>query len=131
DAALRRAQLRAGLAEATSAAVVSGSAGLASFLAVALSRPALEPAWLGVVALVPMVVFEVFAVVPLAVSAWRRVRGSAARIAHIVPRELPRELRPDASHGEPAAPEDLGERPPRLALRDVRAAWPGEPDSLQ
>lgn len=131
DAALRQAQLRASLAEATSAAVVSVAAGLASLLAIALSRPDLEPAWLGVVALVPMVVFEVFAVVPITIAAWRRVRGSADRIAHLVPSELPRELRADASSGEPGASEDLGVRPPRIVLREVSAAWPGEADSLR
>ena len=50
----------------------------------ALTGPALA-----VVVLVPMAVFEVFAAVPMAASAWRQVRASAERIADALPAELP------------------------------------------
>jgi ATP-binding cassette subfamily C protein CydC len=94
DAALRRAVVRRSGAQAGTAAVVSLLAGAASILAVWASAPgaasgALDGPSLAVVVLVPMAVFEVFASVPLAASAWRQVRASAERVAHAVPDRIP------------------------------------------
>jgi ATP-binding cassette subfamily C protein CydC len=130
DAELRRAVTRRAGAQAGTAAVVSLMAGAASIAAVVASAPAtasgaLDAPLLAVVALVPMAVFEVFASVPMAASAWRQVRSSAARIAGSVPSGL----------AEGLAPESVrvtGEAPPLgagLALRSASVRWPGSTDA--
>ena len=124
DAALRRAVVRRSLAQAGTAAVVSLLAGAASIAAVLVSAPAgaeIGGPALAIVVLVPMAVFEIFASVPLAASAWRHVRSSAARIAASVPDVIPVEL-----VDEHVAP--TGEGPVlglgiRLSGASVR--WPG------
>ncbi|WP_333783442.1 ABC transporter transmembrane domain-containing protein [Microbacterium albipurpureum] len=98
DRALRRAVVRRAGAQAATTAVVSVAAGGASIAAVLVSTPAvasgaLSGPGLAVVVLVPMAVFEVFAVVPSAAAAWRTVRASATRIADAVPDDLPVEPR--------------------------------------
>ncbi len=127
DAALRRAVVRRATAQASSTALVSLLAGAASLLAVLVAAPAVVaegltgPA-LAVVVLVPMAVFEVFAAVPLAASAWRQVHAAAARVAGAVPAHATGdptgELRPAA--GDAPA---LGAG---LRLRSVTATWPGD-----
>ena len=126
DAELRRAVTRRTASQAGTTAVVSLFAGAASIAAVAVAAPGLAdgaltgPAF-AVAVLVPMAVFEVFAAVPLAASAWRQVRASAGRIAEALPAALP-----DGLVAESIAPTgvgpDLGEG---LRLRDVSAHWPG------
>ncbi|UFS60762.1 thiol reductant ABC exporter subunit CydC [Subtercola endophyticus] len=99
------------------AAVVSLLAGLATLAALLVGIPALGLATAGasgaagagaaasasafgtidgpvlaMLALVPIAVFEVFGMVPLAVGAWRQVRVSAARVADAVPAEVPLEI---------------------------------------
>ncbi len=124
DAALRRAVVRRAFAQAGSAAVVSLLAGVASLAAILVAAPSVGelggPA-LAIVVLVPMAVFEVFATVPLAASAWRQVRSSAERIASAVPGAVPMELVRDdvAPTGEGPA---LGAGV-RLSRASVR--WPG------
>lgn len=125
DAALRRAVVRRAGAQAGTAAVVSALAGAASIAAVLVSAPAsaaLTGPWLAVVVLVPMAVFEVFAAVPLAASAWRQVRGAADRIADSLPAELPAALVDDRVTPTGIAPP-LGDG---LALRNAAVRWPGE-----
>jgi ATP-binding cassette, subfamily C, bacterial CydC len=130
DAALRRAVARRSGAQAGTAALVSVLAGAASLLAVLVAAPGLAgggldaPA-LAVVVLVPMAVFEVFAAVPQAASAWRAVRASATRIAAAVPDALPAALVQDrvAATGEAPA---LGDG---LRLRDATVRWPAASDS--
>ena len=100
DETLRRAITRRSGAQAGTTALVSLLAGAASIAAVLASAPAaasgaLDGPLLAVVVLVPMAVFEVFAAVPLAASAWRQVRSSAQRIADSVPTELPEGLAPE------------------------------------
>ncbi|WP_404434067.1 thiol reductant ABC exporter subunit CydC [Microbacterium lacus] len=135
DAALRRAVVRRAGAQAGTAAVVTLLAGAACILALAVSAPeaALGAATFGaesglgltgpalaVAVLVPMAVFEVFASVPLAASAWRQVRASGERIADAVPVEVPAGLVREtlAPTGEVPA---LGSG---LRLRGVSARWP-------
>ncbi|MFD5226350.1 thiol reductant ABC exporter subunit CydC [Microbacterium sp. NPDC058342] len=145
DARLRRTVTRAALAQAASAAIVSVAAGTASMWALAAAVPgtdggARDAAWFAVAVLLPMAVFEVFAVVPQAASAWRGVRASAARIAAVAPAALPAQVRPDevlpiaqdvaapsrvAARGVTDAPDGLAVR--GLRLRGVQAAWPGSP----
>lgn len=126
DARLRRAAMRRASAQAGTAAIVSLLAGAASIAAIAMTADAaaggeiIGPA-LAVAVLVPMAVFEVFAAVPPAASAWRQVRASAQRIADAVPDTIPAELVDDAVAPSGNAPP-LGDG---LALRGVSARWPG------
>ncbi|MDY0910646.1 thiol reductant ABC exporter subunit CydC [Microbacterium sp. CFBP9034] len=130
DAALRRAIVRRAVAQAGTAALVSLLAGAASILAVLVAAPgaasgALDGPSLAVVVLVPMAVFEVFAAVPLAASAWRQVRASAERIAGALPAELPAEVVDETvpATGD-AAPLGDGVR-----LRGASVRWPGSGDA--
>ncbi|MCM3695721.1 thiol reductant ABC exporter subunit CydC [Microbacterium oleivorans] len=125
DAALRRALLRRTTAQAGTAAVVSLAAGAATVLALLVAAPAagtgdLSGPALAVAVLVPMAVFEVFTAVPLAASAWRQVRASAARVAQVVPAAVPPEI--------PAAGAPTAQAPPLgdgIRLRGVTVRWPG------
>lgn len=124
DATLRRLVTRASLAQAIAAGTVSFAAGAASVWALAAAAPglatgAIDGPWLAVVVLVPMVVFEVFGVVPVAAASWRSVRASAERIVDVLPERMPPELRDDEGA------EDAPEGTPTLRLRDVSATWPG------
>ena len=113
--------------QAGTAALISLLAGASSIaiLAVvapgALAGPIIAGPIVAVVALVPLAIFEVFAVLPLAASAWRQVHASAQRIASVVPAEIPAELVRDSPPVTGAAPA-LGAG---LALRGVSATWPG------
>ncbi|GAA3643458.1 hypothetical protein GCM10022200_29230 [Microbacterium awajiense] len=127
DRALRRAVVRRSAAQAGTAALVSLAAGAASIAAVAVAAPAVAtgsldgPAF-AVAVLVPMAVFEVFAAVPMAASAWRQVRASSERIAAALPAELPDGLVDETVPATGDAPA-LGEG---MRLRGVGAHWPGE-----
>lgn len=132
DAALRRAVTRRAGAQAATAAVVSILAGAASLCAVIVGAPAVADATISgpafaIAVLVPMAVFEVFAAVPAAASAWRQVRAAADRIASALPDEVPEgipsETHPVATGTAPA----LGEG---IELRGVHANWPGGGDTL-
>lgn len=132
DAALRRAVTRAALAQAVSAAVVSVAAGAASVWALLVSLPgqpggAVDAPWFAVAVLLPMAVFEVFAVVPQAASSWRSVRASAERIHAVLPQELPSEVRDD--DGEPLVVS--ASSAPAVRVRGLRASWPGAPETLR
>ncbi|WP_394279868.1 thiol reductant ABC exporter subunit CydC [Microbacterium sp.] len=128
DAALRTAVTRRAVAQSATTAVVSVLAGVATLLAVlvaapgigaGLSGPGLSGPGLAVVVLVPMAVFEVFAAVPAAASAWRQVRAAAQRVADAVPSEIPAEIpRADAATGTAPA---LGSG---LSLRGASVTWP-------
>ncbi|GAA2542552.1 hypothetical protein GCM10009860_24250 [Microbacterium mitrae] len=127
DAALRSALTRATSAQGLSSAMVSLAAGLASILALAVGSPAviagtLDPAWFAVTVLVPMAVFDVFATVPAAASAWRIVRASAERIATVVPEQIPAGVVVDT---DGAAPSGTA-----IHMREVNISWPGGPDVL-
>jgi ATP-binding cassette subfamily C protein CydC len=125
DSELRRAVTRRTTSQAGTAAVVSLLAGVASIAAVWVSAPAvgsgaLTGPWLAVAVLVPMAVFEVFAAVPIAASAWRQVRASADRIAESLPADLPDGLVAETIAATGSAPP-LGDG---LRLRAVSARWP-------
>ncbi|WP_251451068.1 thiol reductant ABC exporter subunit CydC [Microbacterium sp. Marseille-Q6648] len=132
DAALRRAVIRRTAAQAGTAAVVSLLAGAASIAAIAVVAPQVSdgtvsaPAF-AVAVLVPIAVFEVFAAVPLAASAWRQVRSAAARVADAVPDDVPAEL---VARG----PAPTGLAPPLgdgLRLQKAVIRWPGDPGAAQ
>jgi len=126
DAALRHAVVRRAGAQAGTTALVSLLAGAASILAVLVAAPgAAEGALTGpgfaVAVLVPMAVFEVFAAVPMAASAWRQVHAAATRIATATPDAVPDGVVSD--QGEPT-----GVAPPLgagIVLSGVRGHWPG------
>ncbi|MGF3053306.1 thiol reductant ABC exporter subunit CydC [Microbacterium sp. YY-03] len=127
DAELRTALTRATSAQGISSAVVSLMAGLASITAMAVGTPAvlagtLDPAWFAVTVLVPMAVFDVFATVPAAASAWRIVRASAERIAAVVPDDIPAGIVVETGGAEPSGTA--------IALRDASVSWPGGADVL-
>ncbi|MDR2322126.1 MAG: thiol reductant ABC exporter subunit CydD [Microbacterium sp.] len=122
DEALRRTTTRAAVAQALSSAVVSVTAGAASIWALAVAAPgqawgAVDAPWFAVAVLLPMAVFDVFAAVPQAASAWRGVRAGAERIHALLPSALPAEVRGDEGEGRI---EDGA-----LRLRGVTASWPG------
>ena len=136
DDSLRRATLRRSVGVGVQAAVVSLLAGLATVAALVTGVPVLGadgglngPA-LVVIVLVPMAVFEVFAVVPIAVSAWRQVRSSAERVATAVPATVPTEIPVDDDNtatvtrvsdaSVAGAPDGV-----TLELRNIGASWPG------
>lgn len=126
DAALRRATVRRTGAQAGTSALVSLAAGAATIAAVVTAMPGsqagvLDAPSLAVVALIPLAVFEVFATVPLAASAWRQVRSAAGRIAASVPADVPPELVHDSVAPTGEAPA-LGDG---LRLRGASVRWPG------
>ncbi|MEN0084798.1 MAG: thiol reductant ABC exporter subunit CydC [Leifsonia sp.] len=107
------------------AGVVSVLAGAATVWALATGIPALRDGalsapGLAVLALLPLAVFEVFGMVPLAFGAWRRVRASAERIADVAPATVPDGIPVDAPD---AAPLALG-GVPEVRLDGVSAHWP-------
>jgi len=126
DGTLRRASLRTALGAGVQSAVVSLCAGAATIAALLWGIPALGGAALTgpgfvVIVLVPLAVFEVFAMIPLAVGAWRQVRSSAERVATVVPRDVPAEIPVDA--GSPLSLDTT--TPVVLELDNLGAGWPG------
>ena len=127
---LRTASLRRSTGAGVQAAVISLCAGAATVLALLSAIPALGaggfsgPA-LAVIVLVPMAVFEVFAMIPPALSAWRQVRSSAERVATAVPERIPAEIPVDAALEDASAPANLPTGSPTLELTGLGASWPG------
>lgn len=108
------------------AGVVSLLAGGATILGLVVGIPALESGRiqgpvLAVIALLPLAVFEVFGMVPLALGAWRQVAASARRIAETAPATVPAGVPVDAADAETLSVEAV----PRLTLSGVTAHWPG------
>lgn len=134
---LRRATLKRSTGAGVQAAVISLCAGAATVLALVAAIPALGTGGFGgpalaVVVLVPMAVFEVFAMIPPALSAWRQVRSSAERVSTAVPASVPAEIPaepaldrdPSAAATGPAGPA-LAAGGTVLELTDLGARWPG------
>ncbi|TFD51481.1 thiol reductant ABC exporter subunit CydC [Cryobacterium sp. Hh11] len=132
DERLRRATLRRSVGVGVQSAVVALFAGAATLGALYFGIPALDggggllsPDLLGptliVAVLVPLAVFEVFGMIPLAASAWRQVRVSARRVAEVVPASPPAEIPVDVPN-----PRPLRATPVMLELTDLGASWPGQ-----
>ncbi|MBX0298867.1 thiol reductant ABC exporter subunit CydC [Cryobacterium sp. 1639] len=133
---LRLAALRTSTGAGVQAAVISLCAGAATVLALTTAIPALGsggfsgPA-LAVVVLIPMAVFEVFAMIPPAISAWRRVRSSAERVQSVVPEQIPAEIPTELATGnalvDTSAPVSavLPAAGAVLELTGLGARWPG------
>ncbi|QJA00695.1 thiol reductant ABC exporter subunit CydC [Leifsonia sp. PS1209] len=126
SAALTAAVRSRAVGVALTGAVVSVLAGAATAIALATGIPALgagriDGPELAVVALLPLAVFEVFGMVPLALGSWRQVVASAERIAETAPQTLPSGIPVDRD-----APVELVVRSvPELRLTGVGAHWPG------
>ena len=125
DARLRAAQVRRAVGAGVVAAVSSLIAGLATLGALAVGAPAvgageIDGPLLAVIALMPIAVFEVFGMVPLALNAWRGVKVSAARVAEVVPSVVPEEI-----PASPASAVALPAGPYPIVLDRVSARWPG------
>ncbi|MDY7527575.1 MULTISPECIES: thiol reductant ABC exporter subunit CydC [unclassified Cryobacterium] len=130
DDRLRLATLRRSVGVGIQGAVLSLFAGAATVAALlagfgGLSGGSLPGPDFAVIVLVPMAVFEIFAVVPAALGAWRQVRSSAQRVADAVPTTVPREIpiESDADSGRDAVAAMSAQ--PVLLLRGVGASWPG------
>jgi ATP-binding cassette subfamily C protein CydC len=125
DARLRAARLRqamgAGVVSATVAVLTGAAMASAAWLgAPVFAAGELTGPLLALIVLVPLAVFEVFGMVPLAVGAWRQVRTSAERVAQVVPTDIPAEI-PVA----PARPGAVPDGAVSLELSRVSARWPG------
>lgn len=124
---LTRAVRRRAAGLGLTAAAVSVLAGAATLLGLVAGIPALgdgriDGPQLAVVALLPLAVFEVFGMVPVALGAWRQVRTSAERIAATAPAELPAGVPVDLPDARPLAADGV----PELRLDGVSAHWPGD-----
>ncbi|WP_368496692.1 thiol reductant ABC exporter subunit CydC [Herbiconiux sp. A18JL235] len=130
DRDLTRAVLRRSAGVGATSALVVLVAGLVTVLTLVVGVPTLGTGGFGgpalaVVALLPLAVFEVVAMVPLAAGAWRQVSASADRIASVVPDEVPEGIPVDGPRATRRAPSG----PVRLSLRGVTARWPGGGDA--
>lgn len=125
DAALTSAMVRRAAGAGIAGSVLSLAAGVAVIVALWTGMPALGtiggPA-LTVIVLVPLAVFEVCAMVPLAFGAWREAVASAERVAEAIPTERPAEI-PDDASGTDATPEMSGVL---LEVDELSARWPGD-----
>ncbi|RZU65455.1 ATP-binding cassette subfamily C protein CydC [Microterricola gilva] len=131
DAALRRDGVKAAFGAGLAASAMTLAAGLATLLAILVGAPALEGPQLTIIALVPLAVFEVCGMVPLAVGAWRQVRSSAGRVARVAPAQVPAGIPLDtAEQAEPQTEARAGEQAttrsaaPAIAFAGLSAHWP-------
>ncbi|WP_104130675.1 thiol reductant ABC exporter subunit CydC [Cryobacterium sp. N21] len=140
DERLRRATLRRSAGVGVQSAVVALFAGAATLGALYFGIPALERGGgllspdllvptLVVAVLVPMAVFEVFGMIPLAAGAWRQVRVSARRVADVVPQAVPAEIPVDVVNPQELFSPDQALGPVVLELTDLGARWPGQVDA--
>ncbi|PPG62598.1 thiol reductant ABC exporter subunit CydC [Rathayibacter sp. AY1C7] len=124
EESLARAARRRGASAGLAAAVLALCSGGAVWAGLALGIPVIGdlggPA-LGVVALVPLAVFEVAAAAPLAVQAARTALSSARRLADLDAEAASPALATDADV-DPDAPAPRGAG---IVLRDLSVSWPG------
>lgn len=133
DAALRRDGVKTAFGAGLAASAMTLAAGLATLLAILVGAPTLEGPQLTIIALVPLAVFEVCGMVPLAVGAWRQVRSSAGRVARVAPARVPDGIPLDTAAAETAG-EQRGEQSggesamrgaaPAIAFAGLSAHWP-------
>ena len=129
DRLARATRSRAAATGAASAltAAIGGFAVAASLSAAAplLEGGRIDGPMFAVLCLVPLAIAEVAGAIPLATSALRLARTSAARVAHAVPATVPAEIPvPPAVPVSPPAVEPA----PAIELRDLRARWPEATD---
>lgn len=125
DTALTTAMVRRAAGAGIAGAMLSLAAGIAVVAALWTGMPALGtiggPA-LTVLVLVPLAVFEVCAMVPLAFGAWREAVASAERVADAIPTERPEEI-PDDASGTDTVPVMNGVL---VEVDQFSARWPGD-----
>jgi len=113
-------------ATGAASALTTAVGGFAVAASLAAGAPLLEGGRIAgptfaVLCLVPLAIAEVAGAVPLATSALRLARASAARVAHAVPQDMLAEL--PVPPAEPAGPP-VADPPPTIELRGIRARWP-------
>ncbi|PYY43178.1 MULTISPECIES: thiol reductant ABC exporter subunit CydC [unclassified Curtobacterium] len=129
DDRVTRAVRRRGAVESLVGALVGLVGGAAVLGVLAVGAPAVVsgaldgPLW-ALAVFVPLALFEVVGVVPLAVLTLRRVRAAAERVEQVVSPELPAGLVPEPDAAAPA--EELA-APATVAVRvrDLSVRWPG------
>lgn len=127
DAALRRDGVKTAFGAGLASSAMTLAAGMATLLAILVGTPALEGPQLTIVALVPLAVFEVCGMVPLAVGAWRQVRSSAGRVARVAPATVPAGIPLDPASalqtetGEQATARSAA---PAIEFAGLSAHWP-------
>ncbi|TYL51059.1 thiol reductant ABC exporter subunit CydC [Agromyces mariniharenae] len=125
-ARLARATRSRAAATGAASALTSAIGGFAVAASLAAAAPLLEGGRIdgptfAVLCLVPLAIAEVAGAIPLATSALRLARTSAARVAHAVPATVPAEIPvPPAVPAPPPAVEPA----PAVELRGIRARWP-------
>ena len=124
---LTRAVRRRAVGLGITTGAVSLFAGGATVIGLTVGIPALgshtiDGPELAVIALLPLAVFEVFGMVPLALGAWRQVRSSAERLARTTPGAVPAGLPVDAADAARLAVDGV----PEVRLRGASAHWPGD-----
>lgn len=130
DNRLSSAVLRRALSVGIVSVVLTVSAAGASVALLASSIPQLHSGQITapvfvVIALLPFAVFDVFAMAPLAVGAFGRVRASAQRIANIIPAQIPAHIPRDTS--EPIIhPDPLGSAESEVIIEcsELSPLWP-------
>ncbi|QHC55748.1 ATP-binding cassette subfamily C protein CydC [Rathayibacter tanaceti] len=124
EEALARAARRRAASAGAAAAALALCSGLAVGAGLALGVPAvgdLGGPGLGVIALVPLAVFEVLAAAPLAVQSARTALSSAQRLADLDSEAASPALATDADVDPLAALPTARD----IVLRDVAVRWPG------
>lgn len=129
-ARLARATRARAAATGAASALTAAIGGFAVAASLAAAAPLLEDGRIdgptfAVLCLVPLAIAEVAGAIPLATSALRLARASAARVAHAVPAAVPSEI--PVPPMEPAAPPAF-EPAPAIELRGIRARWPEASD---
>lgn len=151
DQDLRRASLRTAAGVGVASAVPVAAAGLSAAallwllidqtvpgqpLGPGFSLPAgtVDGPLLAVFALVPLVVFELFAAVPLAWAARRRVLASLERMRTLAGPGSAPVSSPDQSLVQASAAENTPEShtgaPPRLSVENFTVSWPGSDQAV-
>ena len=122
DDRLRHQEARSAWVQGVAASAQVLAAGCAVVAGLAIGGPAvasgtMPPAFLAVLALVPLALHEVLAIFVAAAQTWTRTRSSLARVREIL-------------ETEPIGTGDVipdGQTDPGLELADVAIGWPGAP----
>jgi ATP-binding cassette subfamily C protein CydC len=129
DAALTKAQLGKARGRGVVTGLSSLIAGSVSLVTALIAAPefaagTITGPLLSVVVLVPMAVFEVFGMVPLALGSWREVATSAERVASAAPAVVPAELPVPRANPVPVPGSN------DVRLERVAARWPAGNEGL-
>ncbi len=128
--AIRSRAAGAGITAAV-VSVLAGGATVAAFAfgIQALSDHRIDAPTLAVLALVPLAIFEVFGMVPLALGARRQVVAAARGIARTVPDPIPAEI-PIDGVGALQLPHESDDDVPVIVVSGLSARWPQSLDEV-